>query len=138
MGQFRLIVEKGLTNVERAVREVETTHGELLANHEAMQAVADEAGYLFDRWRTLPGADDSAILLLDNLLDAQERVARKSSAVVRAQVGYAMSIVRLEQQLGTLLIVGAPGANVEAGFGTQPPEAIPAPPAWPAVDVPNS
>ena len=138
MGQFRLIVEKGLTSVERAVREVETTHGELLANHEAMQAVADEANYLFDRWRTLPGADDSAILLLDNLLDAQERLAEKEAAVVRAQVGYAMSIVRLKQQLGTLLIVGAPGANVEAGLGTQPPEPIPIPSSWPNPIVPNS
>ena len=40
-----------------------------------MVAVTDEADYLFDRWKALPGADDSAMLLLENLLDAQERVA---------------------------------------------------------------
>ncbi len=138
MGQFRLVVEKGLTSVEQAVREVETTHGELLANYQAMVAVADEAGYLFDRWRTLPGADDSAILLLDNLLDAQERLAEKEGAVVRAQVGYAMAIIRLKQQLGTLLVVGPLGADVETGWETQPPEVIPLPPASPVIPMPNS
>ncbi len=137
MGQFRLVVEKGLTSVEKAVREVETTHGELLANYQAMLAVADETNYLFDRWRTLPGADDSAILLLDNLLDAQERLAEKEGAVVNAQVGYAMAIIRLKQQLGTLLIVGSPCAEAVAGFGALPPEPIPAPPGSPAVKLPT-
>ena len=53
--------------------------------YHAMVAVTDEADYLFDRWKALPGADDSAVLLLENLLDAQERVADEEAALVRAR-----------------------------------------------------
>ena len=50
------------------------------------------------------------MLLLDNLLDAQERLADEEAAMVRAQVGYAMAIVRLKQEMGTLLILAPLGA----------------------------
>lgn len=102
--RFRLTVEKGLTDVEVAVREVRTNYREMVARYYAMTALTDEANYLQDRWRTLPGVDDSAMLLLENLLDAQERVADAEEAMVLAQVRYALSIVRLKQEIGTLLI----------------------------------
>ena len=44
------------------------------------------------------------MLLLENLLDAQERVADEEAALVRTQVLYSLSIVRLKQAMGTLLI----------------------------------
>ncbi|MHB8973953.1 MAG: TolC family protein [Pirellulaceae bacterium] len=103
--QFRLTVEEALTAVEVAVREVGTNYREMAGRYHAMVAVTDEADYLSDRWQALPGADDSAMLLLENLLDAQERVAVEEAAFVRAQVGYAMSVVRLKQEMGTLLIL---------------------------------
>jgi outer membrane protein TolC len=108
--QFRLTVEEALTAVEVAVREVGTNYREMASRYHAMVAVTDEADYLFDRWKALPGVDDSAMLLLENLLDAQERVAEEEGAFVRAQVGYAMSIVRLKQEMGTLLIL-TPGVT---------------------------
>ncbi|MHB8956927.1 MAG: TolC family protein [Pirellulaceae bacterium] len=104
-GQFRLTVEEALTGVEIAVREVETNYREMVSHFHALAAVTDEEEYLFDRWETLPGAEDSAMLLLENLLDAQERVADEEAASVVAQVSYAMSMVRLKQEMGTLLIV---------------------------------
>ncbi len=104
-GQFRLTVEEALTGVEMAVREVETNYREMVSRYHAMVAVTDEADYLFDRWKALPGAEDSAMLLLENLLDAQERVADEEAASVLAQVSYAMSMVRLKQEMGTLLIL---------------------------------
>ena len=100
--QFRLTVEEALTAVELALREVETNYREMVGKYHAMVAVTDEADYLFDRWTALPGTDDSAVLLLENLLDAQERVADEEAALVRAMVSYAMSIVRLKQEMGTL------------------------------------
>ena len=44
------------------------------------------------------------MLLLENLLESQERVADEEAALVRAQIGYTLSIVRLKQETGTLLI----------------------------------
>ena len=104
-GQFRLTVEEALTAVELALREVATSYREMVGKYHAMVAVTDEAEYLFDRWTALPGTDDSAVLLLENLLDAQQRVADEEAALVRSMVSYAMSIVRLKQEMGTLLIV---------------------------------
>lgn len=109
--RFRLTVEKALTDVEIAVREVRTNYREMVAKYHAMTALTDEANYLQDRFSTLPGVDDSAMLLLENLLDAQERVADAEEAMVRAQVHYALSIVRLKQEMGTLLVVRPCGAG---------------------------
>jgi outer membrane protein TolC len=103
--QFRLTVEEALTKVELACREVETNYREMVGKYQAMVAVTNEADYLSDRWRALPGADDSAVLLLENLLDAQERVADEEAALTLAMVRYAMSFVKLKQEMGTLLIV---------------------------------
>lgn len=103
MGRFRLSVEESLTRVEVAVREVDTSYREMAGKYEAMVAVQTEADYLEDRWRLLAGSQDSAVLLLENLLDAQERVAQEEAAMVRSQINYAMSIVRLKREMGTLL-----------------------------------
>lgn len=101
--QFSLTVERALTSVEAAYREVETTYREMLAKYRAMRAAQDEANYLHDRWRLLPGANDSAAQLLENLLDAQERVTNEERAMVDAEVSYSISLIRLKSEMGTLL-----------------------------------
>lgn len=119
MGRFRLSVEESLTRVEIAVREVDTSYREMAGKYEAMIAVQTEADYLEDRWRLLAGSQDSAVLLLENLLDAQERVAQEEAAMVRSQINYAMSIVRLKREMGTLLRCAS-----QAGQTQQDPRAI--------------
>lgn len=106
MSRFSLTVEEALTSVEVAVREVQTSYREMLAKHKAMNAAQSEADYLNDRWRILPGANDSAAQLLENLLDAQERVADEEQALVSAQVEYALSLIKLKSEMGTLLRIG--------------------------------
>ncbi|MCA9174680.1 MAG: TolC family protein [Planctomycetales bacterium] len=103
LGQFRLTVEEALTSVEVAVREVDAAYRELCAKYEAMSAAEREAMYLQDRWQIVPGIDDSAAQLLENLLDAQERVADEEGATARAQIAYAISMLRLKQEMGILL-----------------------------------
>lgn len=103
LSKFRLTVEQSLTTLEIAVREAETSYREMVSRHQAMTAAETEVNYLSSRWREIPGVDDSAAFLLENLLDAQARLADEEAAMVRAQVGYEMSIVRLKQEMGTLL-----------------------------------
>lgn len=103
VSQYRLAIEEGLTKVEIAIREVETCYQELGAKIDSLQAVEREAAYLTDRWQVLPGTGDSASLLLDDLLDAQGRVANEEGNVARAQVEYALAIVQLKREMGTLL-----------------------------------
>ena len=100
---FRATVEKALTDVEIAHREVATTRSEVLSRHHAMSAAQNEASYLQDRFDVLPMAEDSATLLLEDLLDVFERVADGESAFVQAQVAHAIAIILLRKEVGTLL-----------------------------------
>jgi len=105
--EFQAVVETGLTEVELAVREVQTAYQEMQGRYEAMLAAANESEYLTDRWRTLPGADDSVTLLLENLLDSQERLADEEAAFAQAQFDYSVSTIKLKQATGTLFLVNS-------------------------------
>ncbi len=103
--QFRAVVETGLNEVEIAVREVVTSHREMTGRYHSMNAATNETEFLIDRWQTLPGIDDSVTLLLEDLLDSQERLADEEAAFARAQFDYAVAIVKLKQAMGTLFTV---------------------------------
>ena len=105
MHQFRAVVETGLTEVELAVREVQTAHQEMTGRYYAMVAAQKESNYLADRWKTLPDESDSVILLLENLLDSQERLVDEESAFAKAQFDYSLAVVKLKQATGTLFQV---------------------------------
>lgn len=100
--QFRATMEIAITEVEIAVREVKTAHQELIGRYHAMVAANNETDFLLDRWQTLPEIDDSVILLLENLLDSQARLADEESAFAAAQFDFAVSVVKLKQSTGTL------------------------------------
>ena len=72
-----------------------------------MVAATNEAEFLLDRWTTLPNIDDSVTLLLEDLLDAQERVADEEEAFSQAQLDYSVAVVALKQSMGTLINVSA-------------------------------
>lgn len=103
---FRQTVETSLTEVEVSAREVQTTYQEMVGRFHSMAAARRETGYLADRWETLPELNDSVTLLLEDLLDSQERLADEESAFVGAQVQYSIAIVQLKQAMGTLFRVG--------------------------------
>ena len=105
MHQYRAIVETGLTEVELAVREVETAHLEMNGRYYAMLAAQKESSFLTDRWETLPEENDSVVLLLENLLDAQERLAEEEAAFSNAQFDYSVAVVKLKQATGILFQV---------------------------------
>ncbi|MFO0427815.1 MAG: TolC family protein [Planctomyces sp.] len=100
---FRATVETSLTDVEVANREVETSWREMAGRFQAMEAAQNETNYLSDRFDVLPMAEESAILLLEDLLDGFERLADEESAFVESQVNYALSIIQLRRATGVLL-----------------------------------
>ena len=101
--EFRTVVETALTEVEIAVREAETTYREVLSNYQAFVAAQTEASFLEDRWRWLPGQDRDTTLLLENLLDAQERLALAEADLVASQSAYTVALARVQKMMGTLL-----------------------------------
>ena len=83
----------------------------MAAKKSAIDAASREVSYLEERWRLLPDPNESAVLLIENLLDAQERLADEERAFVQAQVDYAMSWVQLRKAMGVLLRFGNPIAR---------------------------
>ena len=92
-----------LTEVEIAVGEVHTTYREIHGKYQAMIAAEEDVNYLQERWQGLPGEDRSASFLLEDLFDAQERLAIEQAAFTRARVGYTMALVELKRATGMLL-----------------------------------
>lgn len=100
---FRATVEKSLTDVEIANREVQTAHSEILSRYQSMLAADRESRYLMDRFEVLPSAEDSATLLLEDLLDSFERLADEEASFVQAEIDHAIALIKLRKEMGTLL-----------------------------------
>lgn len=124
---FRTVVETGLTDVELSIREAETSYREILAKFQSLIAAETEASYLEDRWKTLPGADRGTTLLLEDLLDSQQRLADTEAEFVQAQVSYSIAIIRARRAMGTLLITQNPTRINESGEMIHESKAAPAP-----------
>lgn len=101
--EFEATVETGMTEVELAVRELETAYQEMLSRFQSMLAAETEANYLMERWQHLPGDNQTTSFLLEDLLDAQERVATEEADFVTAQVDYVLAVTGLKEATGTLL-----------------------------------
>ncbi len=101
--EFHQATEVTFTEVEIAVRETKTTFTEMVTRNQAVEAAGNEVLYLQDRWDHLPDPNESAILLIEDLLDAQERLADEERDFVAAQTAYAMSWVQLRKAMGILL-----------------------------------
>jgi outer membrane protein len=101
--QFDETVQMLLTDVETAVREVAATYQIMQAKYQAMQAAEVEVDYSTQRWKLLSGDDRSASFLLEDLLDAQDRLAAEELGFAVAQRDYTISTTQLKQATGTLL-----------------------------------
>lgn len=103
MHEFQQTMEVVFADVEIAVRETQTTYEEMSTKRRAIEAAQKEVAYLEQRWRLLPDPNESAVLLIEDLLDAQERLADEERAFTSSQVAYAMSWVQLRRSMGVLL-----------------------------------
>ena len=103
MHEYRAIVESGMTEVDLAVREVETSYLEMLSRWEAMAAAQQETEYLKERWLWIGGADRAAAGLLEELFLSQERLVDEEEAFVTAQVRYVIALSEVRRATGTLL-----------------------------------
>lgn len=96
-------IEMLKAEVEVAVRQVSTSYREMQSKRDAMTASEEEVGYLHERWKLLPGEDQAASFVLDDLLTAQDRLAAEQFDFVAAQVAYTVSLSELKRANGTLL-----------------------------------
>lgn len=101
--QLQATTEMLRAEVLVAVREVETAYNELHTKFEAMRAAEADVGYLQRRWEMLPNDDQSASFLLEDLLDAQDRLSAEEVGFAEAESQYALSFIYLSRATGTLL-----------------------------------
>ncbi len=111
---FQQKTEVALTDVEIALRETQTTFDEMLAKKNSILAAKREVDYLQERWEYLPDPNESAVLLIENLLDAQERLAGEEQAYVTAEVAYAVAWIQLQKSMGTLLRFNSAPASADS------------------------
>jgi Outer membrane efflux protein len=100
--QLALTTANVRLEVETAVREIETAHREMISHSHAIVGGEAEIEYLSNRWRLLPGDQQTAGLMLDDLLNAQERLSRSEASYVSAVVGYNLAFVHWKRSTGTL------------------------------------
>jgi len=117
MEDFRQTTEAALSQVEIATRDTRTTHQEMVAKYQSIRAAAREVDYLQQRYETLVNPQESAIVLIEDLLDAQRRLFNAESDFVAAQIAYAMSWVNLRRSMGVLLRMDATSREDWAGSG---------------------
>lgn len=101
--QFRALTENIASDVEIAVRNVDTAYRLMLAKEQSVAAANTNAHYFHRRWELLPGDDRAATFLLQDLLDAQDRLAAQEDNFVQAQIAYVMSLARFKRATGQLL-----------------------------------
>ncbi|MDA1015617.1 MAG: TolC family protein [Planctomycetota bacterium] len=143
--EFEATVEGGITKVELAFRESETSFREMLSRYQAMMAAENETQYLHERWKVLPGNDRSTVQLLEDLLDSQERLADEEADFTRAQVNYALALADLKRAMGTLMSVSTLTSvitegerSTDGGLDHLPDYELAPPPEPPVLRVPNT
>ena len=111
--QYQTTLQTLGLEVEAAVREVTTASAEISARTRQVQASRTQLDYLTKRWQLLPGEGTTASLLLENLLDAQDRLADAEFALVSSCVTCDLAVVNVRRATGELLQC----ENVEVGEG---------------------
>ncbi len=101
--QYQTTLNTLQLEVKVSVREVETAQAEMQSQWQAMTASTVELDYLEKRWEHLPGEDGTASLMLDNLLQAQNRLAVNEFNFLTAQVTYNLALWNVKKATGELL-----------------------------------
>ncbi|MEO1524686.1 MAG: TolC family protein [Planctomycetota bacterium] len=92
-------VETALTDVERYAKQRES-------KRRVLATAIDEENILTVRWRLIGGDGSRVGVVLETLLDAQQRRTTAEQDLVAVESDYMVSLVQLNRAMGTLLISG--------------------------------
>jgi outer membrane protein len=114
--QLRVTIETLKLEVEVAVYEVIAAYRAMLAQHRAMEAAVAEVDYITQLWYRLPVKQSTPGTILQDLLDAQVRLAAVELGFLQAHVAYNLAQVKHKKAVGLLLQCDAAAAsNAAAG-----------------------
>ena len=101
--EYSRALEAIQTEVDIAVRELNTAYLEIGAKSRALAAAEAEANTIEQRWLRLIDGNGSGGLNLESLLRAQERVTESEREYVTSVLTYNLAMVNLKRSNGTLL-----------------------------------
>ncbi len=120
LAKYETALQDVRRDVEVALRQVQLTYHTLLQRHESLAAVQGEADFLYDRWKMAPNSDGPSILLLEDLIAAQSRLADEEASLATTEAEHAMAQVKYLRAIGTLIQTERT-ANID-DLGAQVPE----------------
>ncbi|MFO0912835.1 MAG: TolC family protein [Pirellulales bacterium] len=100
---FRETAERIKAEVEIAVRDLDTSYREIAMKRSALEARRSAVDYLYERWKALPEDESSTGLLLENLLDAQDRLAAAEFEYLASAVSLSLAHMTYKRATGILL-----------------------------------
>ncbi len=103
LAKYETALQDVRRDVEVALRQVQLTYHTLIQRHQSLLAVQAEADFLHDRWIHAPNSDGPSILLLEDLIAAQSRLADEEGTLASIEAEHAMSQVRYLRAIGTLI-----------------------------------
>ncbi|QDS96626.1 Outer membrane efflux protein [Roseimaritima multifibrata] len=103
ISEYDAALQTTRADVELALSLMEVNYQTMLQRELSAKAARAELWYLEDRWQTMAVADGSAILLLENLIDAQVRVADEETSLSAAEADLNIVILQYHRAVGTLL-----------------------------------
>lgn len=101
--EYARALETVKTEVDIAVRELQTSYLEIQAKSRALAAAEAEATTIKERWVRMMDGRGSGGLNLESLLRAQERVTESEREYVTSILTYNLAMVNLKRSNGTLL-----------------------------------
>lgn len=101
--EYARALEAVRTEVDIAVRELNTAFMEIGAKSRALAAAEAEANTIEQRWLRMVDGNGTASLNLESLLRAQERVTNSERDYVTSVLTYNLAMINLKRSNGTLL-----------------------------------
>jgi outer membrane protein TolC len=101
--QLAAVTSNVRLEVENAIREIDTSYQEMLCQAHAVVANLEEIEYLQSRWEASLDDQRSSTVLLDDLFNAHDRLARSEGLYATAVVTYNTGFATLNRAMGTLV-----------------------------------
>jgi len=102
--RYRERVAQTASEVEIAARNVTTSVTSMKTKQRVLEAASRQEFLVRMRWETLGSDGRHASLVLEDLLEQQEAHTAAQQDVVAAEVGYLLSLIQLQESMGTLLM----------------------------------
>jgi outer membrane protein TolC len=127
--EFNATLKSVSADVDNVIRDIDAARATAIGQQRAMVAAQAELDYIISRWRMLPGEDRATSLMLDEALDALDRLVNAEGALAQAQVDYALTLIQYKRATGRLFQIQTvrPAAGEEMLVSRRATEPLPRP-----------